>query len=285
MSNKLKMAGAVSALVIVLGAGAYFMFGNSASVHAENNEAATVAVVNGKEITRKDINEVVESMPMQQKAPMEQIYPVIVDQLINDMLLQTEIEKTDLATDPEVQERLEAAREQIVRELYIERYIDERVNEATVKEAYERLKEEGQGTEEVRARHILVESEEEAQNLIAELEEGADFVELAKEHSTGPTGPQGGDLGYFAKEAMVPEFAEAAFNAEPGTFIKEPVQTQFGWHVIHVEDKRTQEVPPYDEVKQALRGQLNQRAMNQLVEKLRQDAEIEKFTLEGEPAN
>jgi|AntRauTorcE11897_2_1112592.scaffolds.fasta_scaffold00588_12 peptidyl-prolyl cis-trans isomerase C len=285
MSNKLKMAGAVSALVIVLGAGAYFIFGNSASVHAENNEAATVAIVNGKEITRKDVNDVVETLPMQQNAPLEKIYPMVVDQLINDMLLETKIEETNIKTDPEVQERLDIAREQILRDIYIERYIKDEVNEATVKEAYKRLKEEGKSTEEVRARHILLESEEEAQKLISELEDGADFVALAKAHSTGPTGPQGGDLGYFTKDAMVPEFAEAAFKAEPGSFIKEPVKTQFGWHVIYVEDKRTQEIPPFDEVKKALRGQLNQRAMNQLVENLRKDAEIQKFTLEGEPAN
>ena len=92
--------------------------------------------------------------------------------------------------------------------------------------------------EETSARHILVKEEEEAKAIIAALAEGGDFVALAKEKSTGPTGPNGGDLGYFQKEQMVKPFADAAFALEPGAFTKEPVKTQFGWHVILAEDRR-----------------------------------------------
>lgn len=285
MSSKAKFISAVSALVVVLGAGAYFLLGNSATVSAQNNDAATVAIVNDKEITRRDVNEIMESMPMQADVSVEQVYPMIVDQLINDMLLHQKIQDTGLENDPEVAERIETAREQIMRDLYIERYIDEQVNEATVREAYDQMKADSEGDEEVRARHILVETEDKARELIAELEEGADFATLATEHSTGPTATRGGDLGYFTKESMVPEFSEAAFNAEVGTYLNDPVETQFGWHVIFIEDKRLQEVPPFEDVEQAMQSQLNQRALTQLVEGLREGADIQKFTLEGEPAN
>ncbi|MEO0547813.1 MAG: peptidylprolyl isomerase, partial [Pseudomonadota bacterium] len=127
------------------------------------------------------------------------------------------------------------------------------VDEASMKARYD--KEIGSATpeQEVSARHILVKTEEEAKSIIAELDGGADFVELAKTKSTGPSGPKGGELGFFGKGRMVPEFETAAFALEKGAYTKEPVKSQFGYHVIRVDDKRDKPLPSYEASKQQLR--------------------------------
>ena len=130
------------------------------------------------------------------------------------------------------------------------------------------------GTE-YKASHILVKTEEEASALITELAEGADFAELAKEHSTGPTGPKGGDLGWFDADQMVPAFSEAVKGMEKGAYSKEPVNTQFGWHVILLQDTREAEPPTFEEVKPQLATQLQQQAVARYVAELRQNAKVE----------
>ena len=110
---------------------------------------------------------------------------------------------------------------------------------------------------------------------LAPLDGGADFAELARERSTGPSGPQGGDLGYFTQEQMVPEFAQVAFALEAGTYTNEPVQTQFGWHVIKVEDRRQTEPAPFEEVEEQLREEVSREVINAVIGELRQNATIE----------
>jgi peptidyl-prolyl cis-trans isomerase C len=137
--------------------------------------------------------------------------------------------------------------------------------------------------EEVHARHILVGSEAEARDIIKQLDAGADFAELAKAKSTDPSAKtNGGDLGYFRRDAMVPEFAEAAFTIKPGTIDQEPVKTQFGWHVIKVEDRR-QTVPPFAEKEPELREQVAREIVTALVASARSGAKIERFNLDGTP--
>ncbi|NJO38685.1 MAG: hypothetical protein HC871_15110, partial [Rhizobiales bacterium] len=129
-------------------------------------------------------------------------------------------------------------------------------------------KSDGFAYEEVRARHILLASEDDAKAVIAELEGGADFSELAKEKSTGPSGPQGGDLGYFKKGQMVPEFGDAAFAMDVGSTSAAPVKTQFGFHVIKVEDKRKVE-PSFEETEPQIRQEVARAIVTALVEDLR----------------
>jgi peptidyl-prolyl cis-trans isomerase C len=128
---------------------------------------------------------------------------------------------------------------------------------------------------EVRARHILLETEEEAKAVIAELDGGADFEALAKEKSTGPTGPNGGDLGYFTRGRMVPEFEEAAYALDVGGYTKQPVQTQFGWHVIKLEDKRQVQPPAFADVEGQIPFRLHARALFRTPQQLREEAEVE----------
>ena len=129
--------------------------------------------------------------------------------------------------------------------------------------------------EELHARHILVETEEAAREVIALLDGGADFIGLAKERSTGPSGPKGGDLGYFTADQMVPEFSQAAAALEPGLHTAEPTQTQFGWHVIKLDDRRTAAPAAFEEVEPQLRQQLARESVAAIFKDLRAGIEIE----------
>lgn len=126
----------------------------------------------------------------------------------------------------------------------------------------------------MRARHILVKTEQEAKDLVKQLKAGADFTELAKKSSDGPSAQTGGDLGYFSRGQMVKQFEDAAFTLKPGQ-ISDPIQTEFGWHVIRVEDKRNRPVPGFDEVKDQLMASLVQNQLKTIVQGLRSSAKVE----------
>ena len=268
-------------VVIALAAGAWFLMGNSSNGVAAMGDDTQVAKVNETVITRGDVKEVAKTVPAAAQVPIEQIYPMIVDQLINDALLQDRVDASGIATDPEVEQRLAEAREQIARSLYVERYLEEQMTEEALRAEYEQMKSDNANIKEVRARHILVETEDAANALIAQLDDGADFAELARENSTGPTASNGGDLGYFTKDAMVPEFSNVAFATEAGTYSEEPVKTQFGWHVIMVEDVRNRQVPTFEEMEPVLRQQMQQDVVNNLVENLRDGADIQRYDWDG----
>jgi peptidyl-prolyl cis-trans isomerase C len=129
---------------------------------------------------------------------------------------------------------------------------------------------------EVHARHILVETEAEAKDILAELRKGTDFAELAKQKSKDPGAQEGGDLGFFTKDQMVPEFAEVAFKLEPGQ-LSDPVKTQFGWHIIRVEEKRKRPVPPYEQVKDQVVTFVTRKTQAEMISKLRDGAKIERL--------
>jgi peptidyl-prolyl cis-trans isomerase C len=137
--------------------------------------------------------------------------------------------------------------------------------------------------EEVRARHILVENEDEAKAIAADLKKGANFEELAKTKSKDPgAAAQGGDLGYFTKDQMVPEFSEAAFKLTKGQ-ISDPVKSQFGWHIIKLEDKRKKPAPEFDAVKPQLEAYVTRKAQAEFVSKLREGAKVERLDKKDEP--
>jgi peptidyl-prolyl cis-trans isomerase C len=141
----------------------------------------------------------------------------------------------------------------------------------------------GFAVEEVRARHILVKTEAEAKEVIAALAAGADFAELAKKRSIDPSAQQNdGDLGFFRRDTMVEPFAEAAFALEPGQTTREPVRTQFGWHVIRVEERRTV-APTFEEKEPELKEQVARETINALVAELRAKAKVERFAIDGSP--
>ncbi|MFQ5984501.1 MAG: peptidylprolyl isomerase [Alphaproteobacteria bacterium] len=242
-----------------------------------------VARVNGQEIHRSDVLAAIERLPAQyQQVPLAQLYDPIVDQLISNKLLVIEGRAQKLDQDEGLKRELARIEEGLIVRLYVSREIAVVVTDDALRVRYEDLVQESSARKEVSARHILVQSEVEARAIIAELEAGADFAELAQARSIGPSSSAGGDLGYFRRGEMVPEFAEAAFSMEVGD-ISEPVRTPFGWHVIKVEDRRTAQPPSFEEVAGQLREELSGDVVAVILERLRGEARIERFNPDGSP--
>lgn len=272
----------------------------SASANAKQDKAAktdnpTIAIVNGFEIKRSEFLALSKALPLPAGITQEQIFPEVVDKMIDERLLLAEIDKAKLENDPEVKKQIAAAKEQIIKTTYLERTVRKLTKDKDIKAEYKKFKDQFKkemskvkDQKEARARHILLKTEDEAKKLITELEGGADFVELAKKHSKGPTGPKGGDLGYFAKGDMVPSFSDAAFKMKKGEFSKTPVKTQFGFHVIKLEDlrnKKAPEVPKLSDMKEQIIGKLAPKTIEKHLKGLRKSAEIKRFSLNGEALN
>jgi peptidyl-prolyl cis-trans isomerase C len=204
-----------------------------------------------------------------------QIYPMLVQRLIDLTLAGKAGRAAGLADDERVKAFVAQAEEQAIREAYLDREIEARITDAAVQDAYQAHLAANPPAEELSARHILVETEEAAREVIALLDGGADFVELAKERSTGPSGPKGGDLGYFTADQMVPEFSQAAAALEPGGYTSEPTKTQFGWHVIKLEDRRTSAPAPFEEIENQLREALARETAEKVLKGLRVGVAIE----------
>jgi peptidyl-prolyl cis-trans isomerase C len=243
-----------------------------------------VATVDGTPVHRSEIEAVMRSLPEQMRQmPMQMLYGTLLDRVIDFRLISNEAEAQNVGDDPTVEEALAQARAAVLRDAYLHRAIDEGAGEEKLHALYDKKKkEEGFAHEEVHARHILVASEDEAKAVIEELAGGADFAELAKERSTGPSGPSGGDLGFITRDQVVPEFAEAAFALEPGESSSEPVKSQFGWHIINVVERK-QVAPTFAEMEPQLRQELAREIVTALIADLRDGAEIERFNMDGSP--
>ena len=194
------------------------------------------------------------------------------DQLRDIYALSEHPRAKELSATPKVQAQLELQRRGMLAQAVATDFLEQ--NAATEEEMRALYDEQtGLAPAEYKARHILVESEEAAVALIAELDGGADFVELAKENSTGPSGPSGGDLGWFTPERMVPEFSNAVIALEDGAYSESPVKSQSGWHVILREDSRQSTPPPFESVGEVLKQQVEQRKLQDYISELRGDAE------------
>jgi len=238
-------------------------------------EDPVLATVNGEEILESEVRATQQGLPQQyRQLPFEMLKADLLTREINQRLLMNAGSEAGLADDEEVKEQIAALERRLIAETYLDRALNEAITEDAINAKYEEFIATNEPEPQVHARHILLESEEDAKAVIAELDDGADFVELAKEKSTGPSGPNGGDLGFFNRADMVAPFAEAAFAMEAGTYSSEPVQTQFGWHVIKVEEKKEGAQPSLDEVRQQLVAEISRDAFNALVEDLRATADI-----------
>ena len=263
-----------------------------ASADAEDSSEApmiklgnpVVAKVNGEEIMRSDVFNFISGLPEQvRQMPIQTLFPLALEQVVNNRVINAKAGNAQLDGDPEVEQLVTQAKDQIVRNVYIDRQIDAQLTQKKLLKAYQDMLEAMGDVEETKARHILVQDEEKAREVITKLNEGGDFEALAKEYSTGPSAQNGGELGWFAKNEMVPEFAEAAFALEPGKHTAEPVKTQFGWHVIMAEERRTRPEPEFEAVKPQLEAQLRQAVLTELVEGWQKEAKIKKFDINGEP--
>jgi peptidyl-prolyl cis-trans isomerase C len=246
---------------------------DSAAIEAEKGEV--IAMVDGENLYEADLSAFIQQLPPQLQAQVQMLMPQILDQLVNNQLTTAAGRTAGLSGDREVQRRVGEIEDLIIGQTYLQRAIDERVSDATLETAYQEFVKENPPQRQLKARHILVETEEAAKEVIVALDGGADFAELAKERSTGPSSANGGDLPPFKAGEMVPEFSDAAFAMDVGTHSKEPVKTQFGWHVIKLEESTMTEPPAKEAVEQQLRGELEQQAAASVYDELRAGARIE----------
>jgi peptidyl-prolyl cis-trans isomerase C len=235
-----------------------------------------VATVNGQAITAGEVATFYQNLPPQyQQIPMAEIYQQLIERLVDQKLVADAARKGGLADRPDVKARLEMVREGILNQIYMEEKMQAAITEDNLRNGYRKMVALEPKREEIRARHILVKTREEAMVIIGQISKGADFATLAKDKSTGPSGRNGGDLGFFSEGQMVPPFSKAAFALKKGEVTTEPVQTQFGWHVIKLEERRVSGSRRYEDVVDELRQKMTDEVFEKEVQKLRAGAKID----------
>jgi peptidyl-prolyl cis-trans isomerase C len=248
-----------------------------AGVARAADEDPVVARVNGVDIRQSDLafaeEEIGANMPT---IPPEQKRDYLVNYLVDVIVLSQAAEKQKLGDRPDVKRRLAFDHNRLLMESLLQDSGKSALSDEAERKVYDEAVKQVKNEEEVHARHILVPTEDEAKAILAQLKGGADFAALAKEKSKDPGAAEGGDLGYFTKEQMVPEFAEVAFKLGKGQ-LSDPVKTQFGWHIIKVEDKRTRPTPTFEQVKPQIENYVAHRAQAEMVENLRKSATVERL--------
>jgi peptidyl-prolyl cis-trans isomerase C len=240
-------------------------------------EDKVLAKVNGAEIRQSDL-----AMAEEELGPsLSQMDPATKDENVLSFLIDMKIvakaaEDEKIADTDDFKRRMAFTRSRLLMDSLLAAKGKAATNDDAMKKVYEDASKQITGEQEVRARHILVETEDEAKAVKAELDKGADFAELAKKKSKDPGASDGGDLGFFTKEQMVPEFSEVAFKLEPGK-ISDPVKSQFGWHIIKVEEKRNRKAPDFEQVKSQIETYVTRKAQADYVGKLREAAKIERM--------
>ena len=244
---------------------------------AAAQEKIIVATVDGENIYSSDVVMLFQTLPEQyRQAGLGQMADQIVERLIEQTLVSNAARKSGLTETAEVKRRIKVLSDGVLQQMYLESKISEQLTDDALKAAYREQIAGAKRPEEIRARHILVKTEAEAKKIIAELGDKGDFAAAAKKHSTGPSGVKGGDLGFFSDGMMVPEFSKAAFALKAGEFTKAPVKTQFGWHIIKLEERRKAKAAPFNEVAPKLRQELGRKAYEKIVGDLRATAKISK---------
>lgn len=246
-------------------------------------EDTVVALIDGQPIHMSEVELAFQGLPAQYRnLPLPMVFGALLQQLIDRKLVANAAEASDIGDEPDVAKRLELARQTVLQQAYLSRRVQPELTDEKLRARYERDIAGKPGAEEISARHILVASEEEARAVLKALREGADFAEQAKTKSIGPSGPRGGDLGFFKAEDMVPEFSQAAFALKAGE-LSEPVKTEFGWHIIRVDERRAQPAPSFEESVDELRNTVAQEVVAGVMEGLRGKAEIQTFNPDGTP--
>ena len=250
----------------------------------EKMETKIVATVDGKPIFLSEIIEMAQRLPEQyRKMSLEAVYPSLLTRAIDSKLVTLEGRRAGFSKDPDVKKRLLDVEDQIISEIFLTKTIGSQVTEEALQKIYSETKSEMASGDQIKARHILLDSEEKAVEIIKKLQAGGEFAKLASEYSTGPSAASGGDLGWFGEGQMVPEFSKAAFALNPGDIVTKPVKTQFGWHIILVEDRRVSAPPSFDEAKEQLASTMSQKLLKELIESLRTKAKIVRFQADGTP--
>jgi peptidyl-prolyl cis-trans isomerase C len=236
-----------------------------------------LAKVNGAEIRQSDLALAEEELgpslaQMDPATKKENVLSFLIDMKI----VSKAAEDKKIENNEEFKKRLAFTRNRLLMDSLLATEGKAATTDEAMKKVYEDASKQITGEQEVHARHILVETEDEAKAVAEELKKGADFAELAKKKSKDPGASDGGDLGFFTKEQMVPEFSAVAFALEPGK-ISDPVKSQFGWHIIKVEEKRNRQAPPFEQVKAQIETYVTRKAQADYVAKLRETAKVERM--------
>ena len=266
----------ISAVAVVVVAVASFV---SFKVYNANAGAdkGVAAKVNGEVIYVNELKQSYADHPqIKDRVSFEDFYAKTLDVFVNSKLVYQAAHAAKVEETPEYQRQLATAKEDLARKFYLEKQVEEKANDAAVKEAYKKYTSKFESEKEIKAKHILVESEGKAKEVIKKLNKGEDFVKLAKEYSKDEV-----DLGYFTQGMMVPEFSKAAFAMNKGEFSKKPVKSQFGYHVILVEDIRASKPMEFKQVEAQLRDIVTREVVGQIFEDLRNNAKVVRYDLEG----
>lgn len=249
----------------------------SASANAAGKKAdadMVVATVNGVKITLSDMQDIKQmTNPQIAALPMNAVFEPLLDNLINTQVVAQAAKEAKIQDSAEYKKMMKSLENQILMQLYLKQQAQKMQTKAKLTEMYEQYKRNNPPQEEMSAAHILLKTEKEARDVIKQLEKGADFADLANKLSENK-GLEGGDLGYFTRELMVPEFSEAAFRMKEGEISKTPVKTQFGWHIIKAGPRRLTEVPSFEEMEKELTQMQATEAVEEIVTGLRKKAKI-----------
>jgi peptidyl-prolyl cis-trans isomerase C len=245
-----------------------------------------VATVNGQPIRLSELEIAQQALPQQYRnMPLQAVFPALLDRIVDSKLVVQEGKKSKVTDDPAFKKRMAFVEDQVLQDFWIQREVARKVTPEKLQQRYEERLKSMPSEEEVHARHILVSTEDEAKAIIADLKKGTAFDKLAKEKSTDKaSGAEGGDLGWFKKSDMVKEFADAAFALKKDELTETPVKTQFGYHVIKVEDRRKAPPPAFEELADQLREEMSREAVTAQLDQLRSGAKIEKFNMDGSKA-
>jgi peptidyl-prolyl cis-trans isomerase C len=243
-----------------------------------------VAIVNGDAIHLSDLSALTRNLPQQlQGMTPDQLYPILLEQLVDQKAMAIAATKQGLQNDPEIKKRIAAGIEQVMQAALITKVVGPEIGEAQIQARYASEYADKPGVEEVHARHILVGTEAQAEDIIKQLNHGGDFAKLAIKYSKDPGASNGGDLGFFKKTDMVPEFANAAFALKDGQITPTPVHTQFGYHVIQVLGHKTDAGPALADVHDKIRNELIQEGVHTLLAQVRGAVTIKEFGPDGQP--
>ncbi len=243
-----------------------------------------LATVNGQPIHASELQAAAQSLPQELRAmPPQVLYPMLLDQLIDRQAVVIEARKEGLANDPAVKDQMQRAQDTVLQNALLTRDVAPKVTEAAIRAKYDAEIASKPGEQEAHARHILVDNEAQAKDIIAQLKKGATFEDLAKKDSKDPAAQSGGDLGWFKKGDMLPAFADAAFAMKPDQISDVPVHTQYGWHVIQLLGLRTAAPVTYEAAHDELRQALIQADVKQVLDGARAQVKVEKFNPDGTP--
>lgn len=251
-----------------------------AGVSSALSAADVVAKVNGKDITTTELDQFKQALPkelLEKVTDKSKLRKDMINQLVDFHVLVDAAMKSDVQKSKEVEQALIKAKEQVVVQAFLMSQLKAKLNDQAVEAKYKELKDKfPKDKKETKARHILVKDEAAAKDIITKLKSGEDFQKVAREKSEDKeSAKDGGDLGYFVDGSFDPEFEKAATGIQPGKFTETPVKTQFGYHVIKIEDRRAAKAPKLEDVKQQLAGLIQQEAMIDLVKRLRDKATVE----------